>query len=91
MLYVKTYKSSNDLLKYLRSYCVNHRPKQKIDDNVIQQTATLDNILCYICYDKVNFMDTLQTLWAPCCKKDAWFHRKCVQVSINDNLICLVL
>lgn len=67
-----------------RSYCVNHRPKQKIDDYILKQITSLDNTLCYICYDKVDPNNLLKTLWAPCCKKDAWFHRKCIQVSLND-------
>ncbi|KAL6255966.1 hypothetical protein P5V15_013203 [Pogonomyrmex californicus] len=62
-----------------RSYCINHRPKQKIDDKILKQICSVDNVLCYICYDKVNTDDFIKTLWAPCCKKDAWFHRNCVQ------------
>ncbi|XP_018346086.1 PREDICTED: probable GPI-anchored adhesin-like protein PGA55 isoform X1 [Trachymyrmex septentrionalis] len=61
-----------------RSYCINHRPKQKIDEQVLKQAAAVD-VMCYICYDKVNTNDFVKTLWAPCCKKDAWFHRICVQ------------
>lgn len=36
-------------------------------------------MICYICYDEVDPRDMLGTLWAPCCKKNAWFHRMCVQ------------
>ncbi|KAL2722490.1 signal transducer and activator of transcription B-like isoform X1 [Vespula squamosa] len=62
-----------------RSYCVKHRPKQKIDE--LKKNAIKENTdtLCYICYDNVNPKNFIGTLWAPCCKKDAWFHRKCVQ------------
>jgi hypothetical protein len=42
----------------------------------------MSNILCYICYEDVEPLDCNGTLWAPCCKKNAWFHRKCVQVGI---------
>ncbi|TGZ37682.1 DNA polymerase zeta catalytic subunit [Temnothorax longispinosus] len=62
-----------------RSYCVNHRPKQKIDDQILKQIRSVDSVLCYICYDKINTNDFVKTLWAPCCRKDAWFHRNCVQ------------
>ncbi|XP_072748731.1 uncharacterized protein [Anoplolepis gracilipes] len=62
-----------------RSYCVNHRPKQQLDQHILKQISSLDNVLCYICYDKVNPSDFVNTLWAPCCKKNAFFHRKCVQ------------
>jgi len=68
-------------LNCFRSYCVNHRPKQKIDDQILKQIVPVDNIVCYICYDKVDTNDFVKTLWAPCCKKDAWFHRNCVQVN----------
>ncbi|XP_043670618.1 uncharacterized protein LOC122630314 isoform X1 [Vespula pensylvanica] len=62
-----------------RSYCIKHRPKQKFDEhkrNVVKENT---DTLCYICYDNVNPKNFIGTLWAPCCKKDAWFHRKCVQ------------
>ncbi|OXU25115.1 hypothetical protein TSAR_002713 [Trichomalopsis sarcophagae] len=62
-----------------RSYCINHRPKQKIDDRVKKEIENMKNILCYICYEDVAPLDSNGTLWAPCCKKNAWFHRKCVQ------------
>ncbi|XP_012277126.1 uncharacterized protein LOC105697949 isoform X2 [Orussus abietinus] len=62
-----------------RSYCINHRPKQKIDDHVRKEVEALGKTLCYICYEEVNPHDIVGTMWAPCCKKNAWFHRKCVQ------------
>ncbi|XP_011342654.1 dentin sialophosphoprotein isoform X2 [Ooceraea biroi] len=62
-----------------KSYCINHKPKQNIDQHILKEISSIDNLLCYICYDKVNPSDHVETLWAPCCKKDAWFHRKCVQ------------
>ncbi|XP_014478792.1 PREDICTED: uncharacterized protein LOC106746574 isoform X2 [Dinoponera quadriceps] len=62
-----------------KSFCVNHRPRQKIDEYISNQINKICDLLCYICYDKANPKDLIGTLWAPCCKKDAWFHRKCVQ------------
>ncbi|XP_058789473.1 uncharacterized protein LOC131663224 isoform X2 [Phymastichus coffea] len=62
-----------------RSYCINHRPIQNIDERVKNEVKNMVNILCYICYEDVEPFDTNNTLWAPCCKKNAWFHRKCVQ------------
>ncbi|XP_011501260.1 PREDICTED: putative uncharacterized protein DDB_G0282133 isoform X2 [Ceratosolen solmsi marchali] len=62
-----------------RSYCINHRPKQKIDERVKNEIENMSNILCYICYEDVEPLDCNGTLWAPCCQKNAWFHRKCVQ------------
>ncbi|XP_035719281.1 uncharacterized protein LOC118440409 isoform X5 [Vespa mandarinia] len=62
-----------------RSYCINHRPKQKIDEKKRKVIKENTDILCCICYDNVNPKNFIGTLWAPCCKKDAWFHRKCVQ------------
>ncbi|XP_063979013.1 uncharacterized protein LOC135163489 isoform X2 [Diachasmimorpha longicaudata] len=60
-----------------RSYCVSHRPKQKIDEVIKSQIS--EQLLCYICYDNVDRNNLFETLWAPCCKKNAWFHRFCVQ------------
>ncbi|XP_076642992.1 uncharacterized protein LOC143353496 isoform X2 [Halictus rubicundus] len=62
-----------------RSYCQNHRPRQKIDLKVKNELEQITDIKCYICYDNVNPTDIINTIWAPCCKKNTWFHRKCVQ------------
>lgn len=70
---------------------MNHRPNQKIDDNVQKEIKNVGDTLCYICYDTVNPTDVIHTLWAPCCKKNAWFHRKCVQVFIHFIYFNLVL
>ena len=62
----------------LRSYCAAHRPMQMISPDVLMEvkdtTAT-----CPVCYDDIDPRNCLSTLWAPCCKKNAWFHRDCVQ------------
>ncbi|KAK2583640.1 hypothetical protein KPH14_009576 [Odynerus spinipes] len=68
----------NQFFGEFRSFCINHRPKQKIDEHIKKKTKHSDS-LCYICYDTINLQDHVGILWAPCCKKDAWFHRKCVQ------------
>ncbi|XP_043462179.1 putative uncharacterized protein DDB_G0277255 isoform X2 [Leptopilina heterotoma] len=68
-----------------RSYCINHRPKQLIDGRVLEEVQNAETTLCYICYDNVNYRDILAMLWAPCCKKNAFFHRKCVQQLANSS------
>ncbi|KAK0088412.1 hypothetical protein PV325_012076 [Microctonus aethiopoides] len=60
-----------------KSFCVLHRPKQNIDAQTNSESP--EHPICYICYDTVNRENIYQTLWAPCCKKNAWFHRDCVQ------------
>ncbi|XP_030036260.2 uncharacterized protein LOC115451975 [Manduca sexta] len=35
--------------------------------------------VCVICYEEVDAFPTLQTFWPPCCARDAWFHRTCLQ------------
>ncbi|XP_026325606.1 uncharacterized protein LOC113234487 [Hyposmocoma kahamanoa] len=35
--------------------------------------------VCVICYEEVDGFPTLQTFWPPCCARDAWFHRTCLQ------------
>ncbi|XP_043266566.1 uncharacterized protein [Venturia canescens] len=62
-----------------RSYCIHHRPKQVIEDRIWKELSQCEKRICYICYDEVNPRDHLGTIWAPCCKKNAWFHRVCVQ------------
>ncbi|XP_054001720.1 uncharacterized protein PF3D7_1120600-like isoform X1 [Hylaeus anthracinus] len=69
----------NQFFGEFRSFCKYHRPKQKIDPQVTNELAKTNEVNCYICYDSVNSSDIINTIWAPCCKKNAWFHRKCVQ------------
>nr|XP_013189879.1 unnamed protein product [Amyelois transitella] len=35
--------------------------------------------VCVICYEPVEGYPTIQTFWPPCCARDAWFHRTCLQ------------
>ncbi|KOB76968.1 putative PHD finger protein 7 [Operophtera brumata] len=37
-------------------------------------------MVCVICYEAVEARPTVSTFWPPCCARDAWFHRSCVQV-----------
>ncbi|XP_076223640.1 uncharacterized protein LOC116424549 isoform X2 [Nomia melanderi] len=71
--------SLNQFFGEFRSYCQIHRPRQKIDLKVKSELEKTTDIKCYICYDDVNPADRIDTIWAPCCKKNTWFHRKCVQ------------
>ena len=61
----------------LRSYCAAHRPLQTISPDVLMEVK--DTTTCAICCEDVDPRNCLSTLWAPCCKKNAWFHRDCVQ------------
>ena len=47
---------------------------QEVLTEVKDVTAT-----CTICYNDVEPTDFLSTLWAPCCRKNGWFHTDCVQ------------
>ncbi|XP_075989919.1 uncharacterized protein LOC142985567 [Anticarsia gemmatalis] len=35
--------------------------------------------VCVICYEPVEGYPTPHTFWPPCCARDAWFHRTCLQ------------
>jgi len=61
-----------------RSYCVAHRPIQTISPDVLMEVKDTA-ATCAICCEDVEPRNSLSTLWAPCCKKNAWFHRDCVQ------------
>ncbi|XP_034191293.2 uncharacterized protein LOC117609273 isoform X1 [Osmia lignaria lignaria] len=69
----------NQFFGEFRSFCINHRPKQKIDSEMKKELTISSKVMCYICYDQVNPYSITDTIWAPCCNKNAWFHRKCVQ------------
>lgn len=67
--------SSNSIYLF-RSFCFRHRVTQAID---IQELQNSQPVQCAICKDDVIPTPSQSTLWAPCCKRAAWFHRGCVQ------------
>ncbi|XP_023706470.1 uncharacterized protein LOC111863895 isoform X2 [Cryptotermes secundus] len=61
-----------------KSFCSVHRPVQKIDPRVLMEVKSRE-ATCAICYDSIQPTSCPSTLWAPCCRINAWFHRDCVQ------------
>ncbi|XP_069680738.1 uncharacterized protein [Periplaneta americana] len=61
-----------------KSFCSIHRPIQKIDPSILRDVKNRD-ATCTICYDSIEPTASCSTLWAPCCRINAWFHRDCVQ------------
>ncbi|XP_049783041.1 uncharacterized protein LOC126184622 isoform X2 [Schistocerca cancellata] len=62
-----------------RSFCSTHRRTQVVDRATLIDAAKVPQI-CTICYETVIPKPSPDTLWAPCCKKNAWFHKTCVQM-----------
>ncbi|CAD0207160.1 unnamed protein product [Chrysodeixis includens] len=48
-----------------------------VTDDISHQSDTQS--VCVICYETVDGYPTLNTFWPPCCARDAWFHRTCLQ------------
>lgn len=61
-----------------RSYCSLHRPRQEVDEAILAEARKQSGV-CAICCESIVPYPTKTTLWAPCCKKNAWFHRDCIQ------------
>lgn len=59
-----------------RSFCQQHRITQAIDLAELQNSAPVQ---CAICKDDVIPSPLPTSIWAPCCKRNAWFHRGCIQ------------
>lgn len=49
---------------------------QTVDIKYLQNSDPVD---CAICKEPVKPCPTPSSLWAPCCKRNAWFHRVCIQ------------
>ncbi|XP_071445263.1 PHD finger protein 7-like isoform X2 [Hetaerina americana] len=58
-----------------RSFCNEHRQKQRVPPEVLNSR----DVLCSVCFDPVEDLHSPDSLWAPCCKKNGWFHRLCIQ------------
>lgn len=62
-----------------KSFCPKHRIRQKINRQVVKAMSGRKAVNCVICLEPVSAKPAPNTLWAPCCSKEAWFHRLCVQ------------
>lgn len=65
-----------------RSYCMDHRPVQVISTPVLEDSLKSVNN-CAICFETMEPWPNINTLWAPCCSVNSWFHRNCIQVFIE--------
>ncbi|XP_045596724.1 uncharacterized protein [Procambarus clarkii] len=54
-----------------RSYCAQHRDYQK-------GPGVGAEVECPICMEEL-IADPKVAVWAPCCKRDSWFHKICLQ------------
>ncbi|KAK7863552.1 hypothetical protein R5R35_011177 [Gryllus longicercus] len=61
-----------------KSFCCRHRKTQRIKGDVLKAMSGKQST-CSICLESVPATPSPSTLWAPCCSKDAWFHRICIQ------------
>ncbi|KAL5239440.1 hypothetical protein ACI65C_006850 [Semiaphis heraclei] len=59
-----------------KSFCQEHRIPQIIDSSELQNSTPSQ---CAICKDAVTRSRSPNSIWAPCCKHNAWFHRECIQ------------
>ena len=65
----------NQYFGAFNSFCKSHQPIQEVSVPVDPNaTAT-----CTICHEDVTASPSFKVLWAPCCKKQSWFHRLCMQ------------
>ncbi|KAG8237254.1 hypothetical protein J437_LFUL011283 [Ladona fulva] len=58
-----------------RSYCGEHRKKQRVPADVLSSR----DVNCSICFDPIEDLTSNDSIWAPCCRKNGWFHRLCIQ------------
>ncbi|XP_047543012.1 uncharacterized protein LOC125075333 [Vanessa atalanta] len=54
---------------------------KKINKKIKCETECQETVesVCVICYESVDGFPTNQTFWPPCCGRDAWFHRSCLE------------
>lgn len=75
----------NQYFGAFNSFCINHQPVQKVPEPVLRgspgnpMSKLGRQATCTICHEEVIAKPSYDVLWAPCCKKQSWFHRPCVQ------------
>lgn len=77
-IFVNLFRISYSLKKIciFRSFCQQHRITQTVDLSELQNAGPIQ---CAICKDDVTPSPLPNSIWAPCCKRNAWFHRGCIQ------------
>ncbi|XP_025410978.1 PHD finger protein 7-like isoform X2 [Sipha flava] len=68
--------SMHQFFQTFKSFCQQHRVAQNIDIQDIQHSTPVQ---CSICKEDVIPTPLPSSIWAPCCKRNAWFHRDCIQ------------
>ncbi|XP_050520438.1 PHD finger protein 7-like isoform X2 [Daktulosphaira vitifoliae] len=68
--------SMHQFYQTFKSFCQQHRITQTVDLQELQKSACVQ---CAICKEDVKPTPLPSSLWAPCCKRNAWFHRRCIQ------------
>ncbi|KAJ8704908.1 hypothetical protein PYW08_012228 [Mythimna loreyi] len=58
----------------------NFRDLKELSISGVDDASQMDTqSVCVICYEAVDGYPTVNTFWPPCCARDAWFHRNCLQ------------
>jgi len=68
--------SMHQYFKSFKSFCNQHRITQAVD---LDELRNNNNAQCSICKEEIQPYPSQTNLWAPCCKRNAWFHRDCIQ------------
>ncbi|XP_023944777.1 uncharacterized protein LOC112050690 [Bicyclus anynana] len=53
--------------------------KKKVGESTTDTENAEEEPVCVICYEAVEAFPSAKTFWPPCCARDAWFHRPCLQ------------
>ncbi|XP_060858907.1 G2/M phase-specific E3 ubiquitin-protein ligase-like [Metopolophium dirhodum] len=67
--------SIHQYFQSFKSFCQKHCVTQTVNLSALKKSTAQ----CAICKDAVVPSPIPTSIWAPCCKGDAWFHRECVK------------
>ncbi|XP_059047576.1 uncharacterized protein LOC131842997 [Achroia grisella] len=56
-----------------------NKEQTAISDKSNADVSISEETVCVICYEEVDGYPSTETFWPPCCARDAWFHRTCLQ------------
>ncbi|XP_045489065.1 uncharacterized protein LOC110997799 [Pieris rapae] len=73
--HVPKQKLPNNILENIKDRKLKMK-KSKLDNDLSED---IQEMVCVICYESVDAFPTIHTFWPPCCARDAWFHRSCIQ------------
>ncbi|XP_013144688.1 PREDICTED: uncharacterized protein LOC106108145 [Papilio polytes] len=82
-LHAPRQKINSEIMTKVRERTLGQRKSKVKETAIVEENTEINHVndtqVCVICYEAVDAGPSVNTFWPPCCARDAWFHRNCLQ------------